>query len=73
MWKCKRSNNDNHFKRIRYNAACIQPVKTEPGALFENVPSVIVVYISEFDILKGERAAYHIDKVVVRETGKYIR
>ncbi len=67
----QRSNNDNHFKRIRYNAACITASETEPGALFENVPSVIVVYISEFDILKGERAAYHIDKVV-RETGNIL-
>ncbi len=67
----QRSNNDNHFKRIRYNASCITASETEPGTLFENVPSIIVVYISEFDILKGQRAAYHIDSVV-RETGKIL-
>ncbi len=63
----QRANNDNHFKRIRYNAACI----TEIGSQFENVPNVIIVYISEFDILKAGKTTYHIDKVV-RETGKIV-
>lgn len=51
----QRANNDNHFKRIRYNAACITASKTEIGSRFENVPNVIIVYISEFDILKEKR------------------
>lgn len=67
----QRANNDNHFKRIRYNAACITANETEPGTKFENIPSVIMVYISEFDILKGEKTTYHIDKVV-RETGEVL-
>lgn len=67
----QRANNDNHFKRIRYNAACITASKTEIGSRFENVPNVIIVYISEFDILKGGKTTYHIDKVV-RETGKIL-
>lgn len=67
----QRANNDNHFKRIRYNAACITASETEIGSRFENVPNVIIVYISEFDILKGGKTTYHIDKVV-RETGKIL-
>ncbi len=67
----QRANNDNHFKRIRYNAACITASEAEVGSRFENVPNVIIVYISEFDILKAGKTIYHIDKVV-RETGKIL-
>lgn len=67
----QRSDNDNHFKRIRYNASCITASETEPGKRFENVPTVIVVYISEFDLLEAGKTTYHIDKVV-RETGEIV-
>ncbi len=67
----QRSDNDNHLKRIRYNAACITTSGMEPGEKFENVSNVIVVYITEFDFLKGGRTIYHIDKVV-RETGEIV-
>ena len=67
----QRSDKDHHLKRIRYNASCITASETEPGERFENVPTVIMVYISEFDFLKGNRTIYHIDNVV-RETGAAI-
>lgn len=67
----QRSNNDNHFKRVRYNASCITASETEPGEKFENVPNVIVIYISEFDLLRGGKTAYHIQKVV-KETGEIV-
>ena len=64
----QRSDKDHHLKRIRYHASCITASETEPGVRFENVPTVIMVYISEFDFLKGNRTIYHIDHVI-RETG----
>ncbi|MCH5268204.1 MAG: PD-(D/E)XK nuclease family transposase [Lachnospiraceae bacterium] len=64
----QRSDNDDHMKRIRYNAACITANETEPGEKFENVPTVIIVYITEFDFLNKGRTIYHIDHVL-RETG----
>ena len=64
----QRSDKDHHLKRIRYNASCITASETEPGERFENVPTVIMVYISEFDFLKGNRTIYHINHVI-RETG----
>lgn len=63
----QRSNDDDHFRRARYNAASITARETEPGDRFENVPTVIVVYISEKDFLGKGRTIYHIDKVI-RET-----
>ncbi|MCH5267098.1 MAG: PD-(D/E)XK nuclease family transposase [Lachnospiraceae bacterium] len=67
----QRSDNDDHLKRIRYNSSCITASETEPGAKFENVPTVIVVYISEFDFLNEGRTIYHIDHVI-RETGTVV-
>jgi len=64
-------NDDDNFRRIRYNESCITASETEPGTRFENVPNVIVIYISKFDILKKNKTTYHIDRVV-RETGDII-
>ena len=60
----QRSDRDNHLKRMRYYASCITASETEPGEDFKNVPDVIVVYISEFDFLKGNKTIYHIESVI---------
>ena len=67
----QRAHSDNHLKRARYNAASIVTKNTEPGERFENVPRVIIVYISERDFLGYGRTIYHIDKVI-RENGEPI-
>lgn len=67
----QRTNSDNHLKRARYNAACITARETEPGENFENIPSIIIVYISEADFLGYGKTIYHIDKVI-RENNKKI-
>ena len=68
----QRSDNDNHFKRVRVNEAGITWKESEKGTPFEKIPDVIVIYISEFDIMDGGKTTYHVDKVV-RETGKVIK
>ena len=55
----QRSDSDNHFKRVRYNAACITANVTDPGERFEQVKDLIVVYISEFDVFHGKVTIYH--------------
>ena len=67
----QRFENDNHLKRARYNASSITVNESQTGALYEDVINVIIVYISEFDFLKGKKTIYHIDKVV-RETNEVI-
>lgn len=64
----QRSNNDNHLKRARYNASMITINESNTGSSFEDIKDVYIVYISEFDFLKGGKTIYHIDKVI-RETG----
>ena len=68
----QRASNDDHFRRVRYNGFCLTANITDPGTKFQEVPDVCVIYISEFDIFKGGKTVYHVDKVV-RETGKVIK
>lgn len=68
----QRSNNDNHLKRVRYNAASIAVVDSERGDKFRKLEDLYVVYISEFDVFHGGYTKYHVDSVV-RETGKKVK
>lgn len=67
----QKSNNDNHEKRVRYNASCITVNITEPGEKFEKIPDIIIIYITKFDMYKGKETVYHVDRVV-RETGEIV-
>ena len=67
----QKADDDNHLKRVRYNASCITANVTEPGEKFEKVPDVCVVYISRFDMFKENRTVYHVDSVI-RETGTQV-
>lgn len=67
----QRSDNDNHFKRARFNASSITVKESNTGESFDDVVELYIVYISEFDFLKGEKTIYHVDKVL-RETKEVI-
>lgn len=67
----QRSNNDDHLCRARYNASMITAKETDIGTHFGNIPEVYVIYISEFDFLKGGRTIYHIEKVI-KETVTFV-
>lgn len=58
-------NNTNHFKRVRYNEACITTLTTDPGTDFENIPTVYSLYVSDFDIFKKGKTIYHIQKSII--------
>ncbi len=65
----QKSNDDNHERRVRYNASCITANITEPGTKFEKVPDVISIFISKFDIFGEGKCIYHVERVV-KETGR---
>ena len=67
----QRSDNDNHLKRARFNASSITVRDSQPGTDFSDVMELYIVYISEFDFLKGNKTIYHAEKVL-RETGAVI-
>ena len=67
----QRSDNDNHLKRARFNAASITVKESNASDDYSKIPEVIIIYISEFDFLNEGKTTYHIDKVI-RETGTVI-
>lgn len=67
----QRSDNDDHLRRVRFNSASITVKESNTGDRFEDVINVYIVYISQFDIFKGNRPLYHVDKVL-RETGETV-
>lgn len=67
----QRADNDNHLKRARFNASSITIKDTDPGTKFDDVLELYIVYISEFDFLKGNKTIYHVEKIL-RETGESV-
>lgn len=67
----QKANDDNHLKRVRYNSACITANITEPGEKFENVPDIYSIFITKFDMFKGNRTVYHV-KHMICETGEKV-
>ena len=65
----QKADDDDHQRRVRYNTSCITANITEPGTKFKDVPDVIGIYISKFDMFQSRKTVYHIDRVV-RETGE---
>ena len=67
----QRSDNDDHLRRVRFNASSITVKESEKGTKFKEIPDLIVVYISQFDIFGKGKTTYHVDKVI-RETGTIV-
>ena len=67
----QRADNDDHFRRARFNASAITVKDSNPGERFEDVLDLYIVYITEHDFMKEQKTIYHIDKVA-RETGTVI-
>ncbi|MBK5896537.1 Rpn family recombination-promoting nuclease/putative transposase [Catonella massiliensis] len=61
----QKANDDNHLKRVRYNASVLTANVTETGKKFEFVPDICIIFISAFDLFKGNLPLYHVKKVVV--------
>ena len=67
----QKADDDDHQRRVRFNGALLTANLTDPGTKFMQVPDVIIVFISKFDIFKSGRSLYHVDRVI-RETGKIV-
>ena len=67
----QRADNDDHFRRVRFNVASITVRDSEPGERFGDILDLYMVYISENDFIGDGYTAYHVDKVI-RETGKTV-
>lgn len=60
----QKENDDDHVRRVRYNASCLTANITSTGTDFKEVPDIIMIFVSKFDIFKAGKTIYHIDRVV---------
>lgn len=60
----QKSNKDNHFKRVRYEASNIDTLMTERGIDFAQVPDVTMIYITNFDMFRRGCALYHMEHMI---------
>lgn len=67
----QKADDDDHQRRVRYNGAVLTTNVANPGIRFKNVPNVCMVFISRFDIFRGNFPLYHVDRRV-RETGTVV-
>lgn len=58
----QRADDDDHIRRVRYNAASITVHNANPGIKFRNIPNLKVVYITEFDYHKKGVPIYWVNK-----------
>ncbi len=56
-------------KRARYHSSILDTSSLGHGKSFEELPETYVIFITEKDVLKGDRPLYRIDRIV-RETKK---
>lgn len=67
----QRADDDDHFRRVRFNASSITVKDSDVGERFEKILDLYMVYISEHDFIGCAHAIYHVDKVI-RETGGFV-
>lgn len=56
-------------KRARYNSSIIDANSLLPGSDFEDLPETYVIFITENDVLGGDKPIYHIERMI-QETGQ---
>lgn len=67
----QKADDDDHQKRVRYNTSVLTANIVNPGEKFRDVPEVISVFISRFDVFKLGRAVYHVERII-KETGDVV-
>ena len=67
----QKANDDDHQKRVRYNATVLTSNIMPPSTKYKELADVIVIYLSAFDMFKEHKTVYHIDRVI-RETGTIV-
>ena len=61
----QKNNDDDHQKRVLFNAAAVMLNETPKGTKkFRDVPDVIEIFISAFDVFGKEKMWYKIDRVI---------
>ena len=60
----QKRNDKDHVRRVRFNSAIVTTNITDPGTKFENVPDLIIIYVTEFDVFNKGQVKYVVDSVL---------
>ena len=61
----QKDDNDDHQKRVLFNAAAVMLNETPKGTKkFKDVPDVVVIFISKFDVFKKGRMFYEVERTL---------
>jgi len=60
----QKEDKDDHVRRVRYNTSLLTNQHTQKGSLFKDIPDVIVIYISTFDLFQLNQSYYKIIRQV---------
>ena len=67
----QRGDDDDHLRRVRFNASSITVKDSNTGDKYRDVIELYVIYITEFDLFKEGKSVYHVSKRL-DETGTVI-
>ncbi len=67
----QKADDDDHQRRVRYNASVLTANITDPGKKYELVPDVISIFISRFDVFDKGLTTYHVERVI-KETAEVL-
>ena len=61
----QKDDNDDHQKRVLFNAAAVMLNETPKGTRkFKDVPDVVVIFISRFDVFQKGRMFYEVERTL---------
>ena len=60
----QRDNTGANPKRPRYNSAMLDTMSVKKGTKWQELPKTIVIFITETDVLKGNKPIYHIHRKI---------
>ena len=63
----QKADNDDHVRRVRYNESLVTSNFTPKSTKFASVPSLVMVFVSRFDIFRKNRNIYHAHTVLTDE------
>lgn len=61
----QKADDDDHQRRVRYNASVLTANITDPGKKYDLVPDVISVFISRFDVFNKGLTTYHVERIIM--------
>lgn len=60
----QKANDDDHQKRVRYNGSLLSSYIAPSGEKYKELPDVMVIYISKFDVFKLKKTVYYVYRVI---------